>query len=103
MFQVEIEWRRGAVGRAGESGEGVWSSGSESGAFRAEAVREIRAENGIDETSEISGGCARSRCTREGGAMGCDVAKARCEVSARECRRRCLDPGGGLLLVPVIK
>ena len=35
--------------------------------------------------------------------MDCDVAKARCEVSARECRRRELDLGGGLLSVPGIK
>lgn len=57
--------RAGVDGGDGESGEGVCGSG-ESGAFKAEVVRDMSAENGTEEVSDISGGFSMRRCRREG-------------------------------------
>jgi hypothetical protein len=48
--RVDAGRRRGAVGRGGESGDGVEGSGkSESGAFKAETARDTKAEKGMEE------------------------------------------------------
>ena len=84
--RVDAGRRRGAVGRGGESGEGVEGSGaSEFGSFKAETVRDIKAEKGMEEeTSEISGGLSMSLCRREVPAMGWGAARESREVPADE-------------------
>lgn len=71
--QVDAVGRMGVVGGADESDEGGSGSGeSESGALTltVEVARDTRAENGMDEASEMSGGCERSQCSCEGRTLG---------------------------------
>jgi hypothetical protein len=58
----DVERRTGVAGGSGESGDGVRGSGeSESGAFSRDVVRDMRAEKGMEEESEMSGGCREGR------------------------------------------
>jgi hypothetical protein len=60
----DVERRTGVAGPggSGESGDGVRGSGeSESGAFSRDVVRDMRAEEGMEEESEMSGGCREGR------------------------------------------
>ena len=58
----------------------------------------MRAENGMEELSEMSGGLMRSRWRREGPALGRGAAKEGWGVSARRGWAGELGLGGGLLL-----
>jgi hypothetical protein len=57
LSHVEIVGCMGVVGGMGELEKEDWGLGeSELGAFRAEAAHDTRAEKGIEEVSETSGG-----------------------------------------------
>jgi hypothetical protein len=61
------------VGGAGESRKGGSGSGeSESGALTltVEVACDARAENGMDDASDMSGGCERSQYSCEGRTLG---------------------------------
>ena len=59
--------RTGVDGEFGDAGDGVCGSGeSESGAFKIEVVRDMSAEKGTEEASDISTGLAIRRWRRDG-------------------------------------